>query len=104
MLGMRPPQYVRAINFTNSSNGTIVVSCSHQSGEFTNIELSANATQTVEREIDHGSWTAVDPILSFSATGNNLAHQSVLAPQGVEIHNVNILDINGNLTVLSSTN
>ena len=60
--GMGCPQYIRAINFTNEAEDSVVAKVTCQSGNVAEYTVNASETIKVEVEIDHGSWQACDPI------------------------------------------
>ena len=94
MLGTncRPPKYVRAIHVTNSIKGQVSLHVKFQSGVEETLEINQNETKTVEKETNMGSWTAVDPITSVTATYGNLQKALTLDPQGVEIRTYNVVE------------
>ncbi len=92
MLGCRPPKYVRAINFVNTSNGAVTLHLKFQSGAEDTVEVSQNETKNVERTINHGSYTTVDSITEVKASLGNIERNLSLNPQGVEIQTYRIVD------------
>ncbi len=92
MLGCRPPKYIRALHVTNSTNGPVTLNVKYQSGQEEIIELAPNKTQTVEKDINMGSWTAVDPITAVTANYGNLERALTLDAQGVEVRTYTIVE------------
>jgi hypothetical protein len=94
MLGTNciPPKYVRAIHITNSTKGQVILHVKFQSEFQETVELNQNEKKTVEKEINMGSWTAVDPISDVTVTYGNLQKELTLDPQGVEIRTYNIVE------------
>ncbi|MFM7857885.1 MAG: hypothetical protein ACKO96_39680, partial [Flammeovirgaceae bacterium] len=82
-LDCRPPRYVRALNLNNVTGNTVKVAVHFQSGASETYEIAASGTVTAEKQINHGSWNAVDPVLRAQIEDVN----ALLAfdPQGVEI-------------------
>ncbi len=87
---MRPPKYVRAIHFKNSTSSKVNVICTFNSQVFENYELAANETLKVEREENQGSYTTVDHITRFSVKSNELVEEMIMDPDGVRIYDVEI--------------
>jgi hypothetical protein len=94
-MGCRPPSYARAVNLNNTTASTVKVVVHFQSGDSETYEIAANASVKAEKEINHGSWTAVDPVLRAEIAEHN-ALLAIVA-QGVQILTYNISDDNGAL-------
>jgi hypothetical protein len=89
----RPPSYIRAINLNNTTGNTVKVLVHFQSGTSETYEIAANGSVKVEKEINHGSYSSVDPVLRAHIEEAN----ALLAfdPVGVQILTYNITDENG---------
>ncbi len=100
MLGVLPPKYVRAINFINASNDSVNLNIKFKSGVEVNIQLLQNENKKVEKDIDLGTFTNVDPIVSVRANHGNIHRELAFHPQGVEIHTYKILNEGNELNLL----
>jgi len=60
--GALPPSYVRNVTFINATGRPLVVVGSFKSQNQQEFNIDANATQTIERSIDHGDYQTVDAI------------------------------------------
>jgi len=90
---MRPPSYVRAANFTNQSSKEVTIIAHFQSGETQNFQIPLLSNMNVEREINHGSYTTVDPISKIEANHVSTLFQTLeFQPEGIEIHEYVIKD------------
>uniref|UniRef100_A0A7S2MX12 Uncharacterized protein n=1 Tax=Alexandrium andersonii TaxID=327968 RepID=A0A7S2MX12_9DINO len=87
MVGMLPPQYLRRATFENSAGKPVEVVLKFQSGEEQTKAVEAGASVEVEKEIDHGSWQAVDAIESICLKAEGHADCAVsVEVSGVEVH------------------
>jgi len=65
-----PPKYIRAINFNNDGVNNVTVTATFQSGVIETFQIAQIGTTTIEKDIDQGGWTSVDPIVTFSVNVN----------------------------------
>ena len=61
--GLIPPSYLRGVNFHNSTGVDAQVHVTFESGAHETYTAVQNGDLVVERSIDQGSYTTVDPIL-----------------------------------------
>lgn len=86
----KTPKYIRALNLNNKTSNTIQAKCKFQSGEEENYNINSNEQLKVEKNINKGSYTIVDPIVNLQISANNSAKELNFEPQGVEIHTYDI--------------
>lgn len=65
MCGLPSPQYVSAITFENQSGKDVNIEVHFKSGHSENY-TSGNQPLEVQRILDHGGYSSVDPIQSFN--------------------------------------
>lgn len=86
-----PPSYVRAVNFHNSTGKDANIIVTFESGAKETLVCKESSDLHVEREIDQGSFTTVDPVLEFTvdhpSKETNIASENI---KGVEIRNYDI--------------
>ena len=70
-----PPRYVRRVTVHNTTDHAVTLLAKYQQNQAT-FELPAGQSVDIEGTIDHGSYTAVDPIEKITVQG---ADQSVLS-------------------------
>ena len=63
-----PPNYVRSINFHNSTGVDATVHVSFESGAKETYTAKENSDLKVEKDIDHGTWQGVDPVVEFTVS------------------------------------
>merc|ERR1712168_752147 len=87
-VGALPPTYVRSAEFANSLGSPITVEVTLESQKTKMYTVQAGSSVNVEGVIDHGSWTAVDPITSFKvmSASNGEKVVSVSSPFGIQRH------------------
>jgi|JI6StandDraft_1071083.scaffolds.fasta_scaffold46201_1 hypothetical protein len=85
-----PPRYIRAINFENNGVNNVTVTATFETAGTLTLPIAPNGTTTIEKEVNHGSWTAVDQVQSFSVNVNGNVSNFTDAPEGVEIRTYNI--------------
>ena len=85
-----PPNYVKLVNMINKMAIPANVKLTFQSGEIEDHILAAGAEHKYEREINHGTWTAVDPISKIEVTAGTLTTTEKMVATGVEIRNYTI--------------
>lgn len=89
--GTTTPNYVRSATFKNTAEGEVTLKVSFQSGHSEDYTIAAGASRTVERDVENGSHTEVDPITGFTATeGGKTANGDWAAANGVENRSYNI--------------
>merc|ERR1711973_8748 len=87
-----PPSYVRSAVFENTMAGPVTVEVTFDSKNKQTHYIEAGKSVNVEGTIDHGSWSAVDKIVSFKivSPSNGEKEVPVSSPGGVEIHKYSI--------------
>jgi len=91
--GIKAPNYVRAVKISNQTNSKVTVTSFFQSGEKINYEIPEQTTIDIEKGIDHGTYTTVDPIESIVAKNPSGMLQSIeFHPHGVEIHEYTLIN------------
>ena len=86
MSQQKPPNYVKAATFHNKAGMKVELLARFDSGAKEEYKVANGSSVKVERTIDKGSWTAVDPIKRvelLGADGQECAFD--LVAQGVEI-------------------
>ena len=95
-MSCRPPRYVRSVNLNNNTANPIQVLANFQSGVQTTFDIAAGSSVVVERDVNQGSYTTVDPVQNISVVGrNNLLG---FDPDGVRIYTYNINENDGELS------
>ena len=64
--------------------------CKFQSGEEENYTINLNEEVKVEKSINKGTFSVVDPIESLTIASNNSTKEINFEPKGVEIHSYDI--------------
>eukprot|EP00927_Polykrikos_kofoidii_P016480 TRINITY_DN1746_c0_g1_i1.p1 TRINITY_DN1746_c0_g1~~TRINITY_DN1746_c0_g1_i1.p1 ORF type:complete len:108 (+),score=22.24 TRINITY_DN1746_c0_g1_i1:70-393(+) len=83
---LRPPQYLRKAKFVNGTGRTVVVKVSFGSNAEEDYVIEDGASAEVERSVDHGAWSAVDPIKTIVVDADGSAFPIDVSVGGVEIH------------------
>eukprot|EP00927_Polykrikos_kofoidii_P016481 TRINITY_DN1746_c0_g2_i1.p2 TRINITY_DN1746_c0_g2~~TRINITY_DN1746_c0_g2_i1.p2 ORF type:complete len:128 (+),score=19.20 TRINITY_DN1746_c0_g2_i1:58-384(+) len=84
---LRPPQYLRKAKFVNGTGRTVVVKVSFGSNAEEVCVIEDGAYAEVERNIDHGTWLAVDPIRTIVVDADGSESLPIdVSVGGVEIH------------------
>ncbi len=66
--GGGPPKYLKSATFKNESGDAATINATFQSGRQQTYQVAAGATQVVDAQIDHGTWTGSDPITAWTVT------------------------------------
>ena len=79
--------YIAHANFINESGADATVVGTFKSGASKPFVIPAGGSKIVELEIDHGTWTAHDPLLSTVVTLDNASVTTLNDPSqgGVEL-------------------
>jgi hypothetical protein len=85
------PNYLRALFIENASGESATAKAQFESGNSQNYNIPDASEVKVERDVDKGGWTAVDPITNFTvkAAGKEVGLEE--PPKGVEIRKYRIL-------------
>ena len=67
-VGALPPMVVRSAVFANTLSSPVTVEVTFESTNSETHAVAAGQSVNVEGVIDHGSWTAFDPITSFKVS------------------------------------
>jgi len=80
-----PPSYVTGAIFENNTGDRITLDVTFQSKDQEGYIIESGQSTTVEKTIDHGSWTGSDPITSFKvvSASNQESSMPVTSPGGV---------------------
>merc|ERR1711973_738041 len=91
-MGALPPSYVRSAVFENTLGGPVTVEVTFDSKNKQTHVIEAGESVNVEGTIDHGSWSAVDKIVSFQiiSPSNGEKVVPVSSSGGVERHRYSI--------------
>merc|ERR1712198_405456 len=91
-MGALPPSYVRSAVFENTMAGPVTVEVTFDSKNKQTRVIEAGKSVNVEGVIDHGSWSAVDKIVSFKlvSASNGEKVVPVSSSGGVERHRYSI--------------
>merc|ERR1712168_359220 len=97
-VGMVPPSYLRSAVFINNSNEPVTVKVTFESGEGEEHVVQAGGTENVERDINQGSYSIVDPITAavVKSASNGVSHVDV-STVGIQQLKFNIGVQNGSL-------
>ena len=93
MSGVLPPNYVRSVDVTNQTGNHVTLHATFQSKHQQSYGLAVGQKFHVERDINHGTWTAVDPIVLLTALGSNnsvLAEKAFTGVTGVQVLNLTL--------------
>lgn len=70
MEGVPCPRYIRSMSFSNAGADGVSVFATFQSGATQTYPILSLGVTNVEKDIQHDTWTEVDPIVSFSVNVN----------------------------------
>merc|ERR1712183_1151766 len=78
-MGMVPPSYLRSAVFINNSNEPVTVRATFESGASEEHVVQAGGSKNVERDINQGSYSIVDPITAavVESANNGVSHVDV---------------------------
>ena len=96
MLGKncKTPDYIRALNLHNKITNSFEAKCKFQSGEEEKYTINQNDEFKIEKTINKGSFSVVDPIENLTLTlisnennnnNNNSVKEIIFEPKGVQI-------------------
>ena len=91
------PQYIRSAEFDNQCGSLANIELTFESGESESNELLDGQQKLVEKMIDMGGWSAVDPITSMSVSIKGVATSITEPALGVE-KRMYTINSNGTLT------
>merc|ERR1711962_1479309 len=91
-MGALPPSYVRSAVFVNTLGGPLTVEVTFDSTKKETHVIEAGKSVNVEGSIDHGTWSAVDKIVSFKivSSANGEKEVPVSSSGGVQRHSYSI--------------
>ena len=98
--GCPTPNYVRAVILLNNMAILCNVKLTFQSGAIEDHILHPGEDHKYERDINHGTWTAVDPITELEVTAGTLTNTEKMVATGVEIRSYTI---SGSLSITRNT-
>ena len=83
--GLPSPSYCRSATFQNKAGTAVKLIIHFESGETEEHDLTNGSSVKVERSINKGTWTAVDPIKRVEVTGLGQNYAFDVITQGVEV-------------------